>query len=294
MFKEQFDYYHQSFDRTKLYFATNFDIGSPEDRPILLFNYGLVCNFAHWEMQLKHFDELGYQIIIHDYRGHFNSAGNDNIPEITFENIVKDIDSFLLKYNLKDIVLFGHSMGVNICLEYLKNYPERCRSMILIGGTVFPPHDIMFDSQGMNIVFPAIKFAFKKFPEVYDFIWKTGGFNPIARHLVHSGGFNINEVSKEFVQVYINRIGKLKPGIFIKLLEEMRDHQILSFLEHIKIPTLIIGGEKDKVIPFKLQQLIHQKIESSQLYIVKEGSHVPQVDFPNSVNERIELFLSRY
>ena len=53
----------------------------------------------------------------------------------------------------------------------------------------------------------------------------------------------------------------------------------------------VIGGDKDKVIPNYLQEILQTRLRNSKLYIVKNGSHVPQVDFPKNINERINLFI---
>ena len=66
---------------------------------------------------------------------------------------------------------------------------------------------------------------------------------------------------------------------------------IFAFIHKIKTPCLLIGGNRDKVIPNFQQRLLNEKLENSEMYIVHEGSHVPQVDFPKMVNERIEYFL---
>ncbi len=292
MLNNQKVHFIKSFDGTKLYIATNRDKKELRSTTPLFFNYGLVCNNAHWELQIKHFDEAGYPIIIHDYRGHFNSSPSLDVEKVTFDNIVKDMRWILEELGVEKTHLLGHSMGVNLCLQFSHEFPEIVQSQVLIAGTVFPPQDVMFDNQGMNIIFPLVKKLEATIPDIYHFLWKTGGLNPLAQYWVHTGGFNVKEVSKEFIQIYVNRIGKLNPKIFIKLLEEMRDHQILNKLETIKTKTLVMGGDKDKVIPFHVQRVIYDRIPNAELYMIKEGSHVPQVDFPDHCNERITYFLN--
>ena len=73
----------------------------------------------------------------------------------------------------------------------------------------------------------------------------------------------------------------------------MNKHDILSYLPHISSETLVIGGDQDKVIPNYLQKLLVKELPNAKLYLVRKGSHVPQVDFPEFINERIDLFLSQ-
>jgi pimeloyl-ACP methyl ester carboxylesterase len=285
-------YYLNSFDNKKIFFQTNFTKDDSNLDRVIMFNYGLVCSNHHWSKQISFFHDNGYKIILHDYRAHFNSSGMDDIESISFANMAKDMESILDFLNIKQVSMLGHSMGVNVTLEFSRTFPDRLKSMILIGGTVMPVTEVMFNSNVMDVIIPYVKTLFEKYPREVDFIWKTSGKNPIIQNMIMDGGFNSSKVSMEFIQIYLNRIGQLSPELFIKLFQEMTEHNIMSYLEDIETKALIVGGEKDKVIPFNLQRLLKNKLKNSELYVVKNGSHVPQVDFPELLNERFHFFLS--
>ena len=285
--------YLTSFDGKKIFYQTNFKPGQQKNSPTVMFNYGLVCSNHHWNKQIPFFQNLGFNIILHDFRGHFNSSGADDIPSITFVNIARDMDEILNTLKIDQVSMFGHSMGVNVTLEYARLYPQKLKSMIIIGGTVMPVTEVMFDSNAMEVILPYVKAIFHKWPEQMNFIWKTSGMNPLIQNMIMSGGFNPKTVPMEFIQIYLNRIALLSPELFFQLFKEMTTHDIMSSLEEIKTRTLVVGGEKDKVIPFRLQRLLHDKLQNSELYMVKDGSHVPQVDFPELLNERFEFFLKK-
>ena len=67
---------------------------------------------------------------------------------------------------------------------------------------------------------------------------------------------------------------------------------ISSNLDRMQIPALVIGGLKDNVIPNHLQRTLANLLPQSQSYYLPTGSHVPQADFPELINKRIELFVS--
>ena len=293
MFNQNYPQYIKTEDGNSLYVCTNFDPQKSDEERVVVFNYGLICNNSHWEKQIAHFDHQGIKVLAHDYRGHFNSQGIDRIEKITFFTLVSDLHTICKQLNIKNTIMFGHSMGVNITLEFAKQFPQKIVAQVLISGTVFPPHDIMFNSKKMNFFFPIINLFQKALPEIYQYIWQNGGLNPLVAYLIHKGGFHIRETSREFVQIYLNRIGKLSPKLFLHLIEEMKAHDIIDYLEGITTPTLIIGGDEDKVIPFSMQRVMHAKLPNAELYMAKDGSHVPQIDFPDSINQRIDLFLQK-
>lgn len=286
--------YYYSEDGTRIFYLTNFKTEDlKEDEEVIVFNYGLVCNRRHFTPQEEYFDKLGYKIITHDYRAHYSSSGQDHIESCTFKNIANDIMGILDTLGVNKPIMIGHSMGVNVTLEFCKRYPQQVYKSILISGTVLPPQDIMFDSNIVDIASPFIKSFASTSPRVFDYIWKNSYKNPIARKIVLDGGFNTKKVEDSFVQIYMKKISELPKDIFFHLLEQMKEHDIISSLENIKTPTLVIGGDSDKVIPNYLQRILHQYLFNSKLYIIKDGSHVPQIDFPQLTNTRIESFIKR-
>lgn len=293
MISPSYPQYFYNKDNIRLFYTTNFKKDElKENERVLIFNYGLVCNVNHYQFQIPFFHKLGYKILYHDYRFHYSSGLTDNIKDLTFHNIVSDLKGILDQNNITNAAMIGHSMGVNITLEFAKQFPDILKSMILISGTVLPPQDVMFDTNAMGIATPFIKWFAKEHTPIFELIWKTQHLNPIARHFIFKGGFNTKYVNPEFVQVYMKKISELPHEVFLQLMEEMKNHDIVQHLEQIKTQALIMGGDHDQVIPNYLQNILKQNLPHSQLYIVKDGSHVPQADFPDSINDRIEIFLN--
>lgn len=294
MLKHNHPNYFYTSDGTRLFYSANF---TPETfdpkRPVMVFVYGLLCSHYHFKYQIPYFESLGYQILLHDYRFHFASSQEGDLDTCSFENISRDLHELLQELKIKKSILYGHSMGVNICLEHARRYPEDVLGTILISGTVVPPQDVMFNSNIVDITLPHLHNFTSKFPELYKMFWKNSYKNPIAQYVIFDGGFNKKQVDIEFVQVYMKKISELNEKLFFHLLKIMHDHDIINYLETIKTNTLIIGGDKDKIIPNHLQFILKNNLPNAELYIVKDGSHVPQVDFPDYINERSHFFIQK-
>jgi non-heme chloroperoxidase len=146
----------------------------------------------------------------------------------------------------------------------------------------------------MEFIAPFAALGLEKYPETFNNIWSKGGINPVLREIIHTTGFNRNKVSKEFIEIYLNRVGQLGADVFFQLFNEMTRQNIMGSLEKMNMPTLVIGGHKDNVIPNHLQRTLANILPKSESYFLKEGSHVPQADYPELINERIDLFLNQY
>lgn len=291
MFKTDHPAYFYTSDGTRLFYNTNFSQSEfNSEKPVIVFIYGLLCSNYHFKFQIPYFESLGYQILLHDYRLHYATSSKGDIEGCTFLNISRDLHELLESLNIKKGIFIGHSMGVNICLEHARRYPNEIASLVLISGAVVPPQDVMFDSNIVDLVSPTLQKVTKQFPTLFNKIWKTAFMNPLMQFIIFDGGFNKKKVEMEFVQHYMKKISELPEDLFFHLLKIMQDHDIIGHLEKIKNPTLVIGGDKDKIIPNYLQRMFTQTIPQCEMYIVKDGSHVPQADFPELINERIQRF----
>ena len=124
-------------------------------------------------------------------------------------------------------IMLGHSMGVNVCLQLAKDYPELVSGMILISGTFINVKDVMFDTNLMEFIAPLAAMGLEKYPEIFKKVWSNSGMNPVVRELIHTTGFNRAKVSKEFIEIYLNRVGQLGADVFFQLFNEMTKQNIL-------------------------------------------------------------------
>ena len=137
MFKNSHPAYFYTSDNVRIFYNTNFKHSEFDPKKVLLiFNYGLVCSNYHWKYQLPFFDQNNFQILIHDYRGHFSSSKKEDYRDISFYNITRDLFEIVFSMSKKalnkNIILIGHSMGVNISIEFARRYPDFVKGMILI------------------------------------------------------------------------------------------------------------------------------------------------------------------
>lgn len=293
MFKAHDANFFKTPDNEQIFYVKNFQKLDPA-KPVMVFNYGLVCSNLHWQYQAEYFDKKGFQVVLHDYRGHFQSTGGHDVEKITFSQMATDIRDLCHFLGIKRAVMLGHSMGVNVCLQLAKDYPELVQGLVLISGTFMPVKDVMLDTNLMEFITPIALSAMEKYPDFMRKVWATSGINPIVKAVIHGTGFNKKKVSKEYIEIYLNRIGQLGPEVFFQLFNEMSKQNIIVSLDRVKTPTLVIGGHLDNVIPNHLQRTLASIIPNCETYFIKDGSHVPQADFPELINERIDLFMKQH
>ena len=276
----------------RISYSVNADPGALEGaEDVLLFNYGLLCSSDHWRRQIAFFDRRGFKVVHHDYRHHHGSSGGESLEDCSFRAIAMDTLALMEDLGVRTCVPLGHSMGASICLEMARIRPEAVSRMVLVSGFLLPPQDALFGSNALELLLPAIEGAMARFPGAFGLLWRHAHLNPLVTEAVRLLGFAPGRVSRRFVRLYVRKVGRLDPGLLVRLLREMRDHDLITEVGDIRPRCLVIGGDADRIVPLRLQALLHRHLGDSELFVVRGGGHVPQYEFPEAVNRRVLEFV---
>lgn len=276
--------YCKSFDDTRIFYSVE---GSG---PPLVFCYGLVCSSLHWTYQIDYFSKH-YTCIWFDYRGHHNTDVPDDLNTLTIESIAMDLGEVIKQLELPPAVFLGHSMGVNIVLEFYRQNPEAFAGMVLANGTARRPLETLFNTNATQLFFEGLRRVYELSPSVMNRIWKAQAKSPLTEWIVAQSGFNPHLASREDIRQYIEQVISLDPRILLYLIKNYETFDATPWLHQVHVPSLVIGGDLDRMTPLQEQELMHQLIPKSSLEVIRHGSHCSQLDLPTQVNLVIEKFL---
>ena len=71
----------------------------------------------------------------------------------------------------------------------------------------------------------------------------------------------------------------------------MHDPRLPSLLRRLRMPTLIVWGREDSIIPVNCAEIYHQNIRGSQLVIMEQCGHVPPIEKPQQFVDIVSEFL---
>lgn len=274
----------KSYDGTKIYYEVQGE-GLP-----LIFCYGVVCNSKQWKFQTRHFKKK-YQVIHFDYRGHNKSGRPKNSDNLTLAGCAQDLKAVMDKLEIKQAILLGHSMGVNVIFQFSALYPKRVLALVAICGTVGNPLKTMFNTDLSQAGFEFLKLTYLKFPDQFPTVWKKTIPSTVSRIITGILGFNYQLTERKEVKNYLDGVASQPAETFFHLLQDMSKFKGDKILKKVKAPTLIIAGERDLITPFKNSQALYRKIKSQAQFLrVPQGSHCSHMDLPELVNLRIEKF----
>jgi len=213
----------------------------------------------------------GVKVFIPDLPG----FGESQIPDRpwTTDDYVNWTKKFIQNNINSSFFLIGHSFGGKIAFKIALQIPERALGLILISPPIFPcPLDLKAKILGFcwKRIDPFLKpfLRFRIFQKIFDFI----------RRLFYL------YILKNPQYLKFNQAMK-------KTFEIVNKEDFSEFLPQVKTKTLIIWGEKDKIVPLKYAYLIKEKISNSQLKIMPKIGHRPHLEDPEKLSKIILQFL---
>ncbi len=175
-------------------------------------------------------------------------AGDCYIPEL-----VEFIDEFAHKLGLESFYLMGHSLGGGVALSYVLKFPHRIKKLVLINSMCLGK-EIAFWVRFLSV--PAICRSLGS-----AILALFRGLRWLARRLYSSA-----EVTSPFSQTSINFGSKMTT------LQE-QSTVLVNRLSEIMVPTLLVWGGKDPIVPVKQAYAAAQLIGTCQLEVFQDCGH---------------------
>jgi pimeloyl-ACP methyl ester carboxylesterase len=214
---------------------------------------------AHWTTLISPMSKK-YRVIIFDNRG----TGRTDKPEIpyTVKMMAADAKGLLDAIGIDKANVFGVSMGGMIAQEFALSYPSKVINLVLgcttCGGkqSVLPPQeslDFLFGPEMAKL--PVAERARVTAP----WLW-TAEF--IEKH-------------PEAVDIYVAITTKYPtpPHGFASQAQALIGHDTCDRLPQIKVPTLVIAGDSDRLIPHENSKIIASRIPGAELVIIPNAGH---------------------
>ena len=237
-----------------------------------------------------------FTVILWDYRGHGQSSPiHDPLnADLSMELVAEDMHAVLEDAGISEpAILMGHSMGVQVILEFTKRYPERVRALVPMFGTFARPMDTFLDSPLSKPIFDTIAKVTKWTGSSGSWLLHPLYASPVAIPFGRRTGLmDRYYASNRDIQMYMDHLVEMDPAVFLRMVECLSEHDLEDFLCDVHVPTLIFAGEKDLFTPLHRSHRMDDLIPDSELVILPEGSHAAIVEYPDTINQRIDRFLA--
>jgi pimeloyl-ACP methyl ester carboxylesterase len=245
-----------------------------EGPPIVLI-HGVAGRAAQWDQTMVQLAEK-HTVIAPDLLGHGESAkprGDYSLG--AFASGIRDL---LIGLDVEGASVVGHSLGGGIAMQFAYQFPERCQRLVLVssGGLGQDVHPALRAATlpGSEIVLPLI--AHEKLLEIVGLVPRALGKIGLRT------GPDIAEMARGYASLS-NAEGR---SAFIHTVRAVIDPtgQRVDASDRLylasKMPTLIVWGERDRIIPVAHAEPAHKGMPGSRLELFEDSGHFPHLDDP--------------
>jgi len=244
------------------------EVGHSKKTIVLL--HGLGASAERW-LPIVPYISNDYRVIVPDIIGFGYS--DKPITNYTPKFFMEFLSGFIKNTNIKRPVLVGSSLGGRILLEYAIHYPQNIEKMILVSPAINEEASPALQSYMQAALHPT-------FEDVKNaFLTMNGG----------NGG-----IKDEFIDEFVNRMNlpNAKMAFLASLMGLKKQTLKTEMLVDLAIPTLLIWGEDDQVIPISNVSKFGNSIKNMQYQIMEKCGHAPYAEKPELFSKIMLDFLS--
>ncbi len=254
------------------------DEGNPKDSLPLVLIHGTSSSLLTWNAVTDSLTS-DFRIIRFDLPA-FGLTGPSLTDDYSIEAYVAFIDRALQKLGIDSCVIAGNSLGGQIAWSYAYHHPETTRKLILLDAAGYPPQK----APG------AIGFILGRTPLVRELLTViTPRF--IIRKSLEDSYSDKRKVSDQLVDQYYQLLCRAgnREALLARLNQQQIDHS--QQIQAITVPTLILWGDEDQLIPVSTAHQFHDDLPNDTLIIFDNAGHIPMEEVPERVAPAIRNFL---
>ena len=215
----------------------------------------------------EEFERQGFTVYAVDFPGFEHS---ESLTRPWFlKDYVDFLEDYLDKWKIKKVILVCHSFGGRVAFKFTSQYPDKIVSLIISGTPGFTP-------------VPQSRLK--------TFIWlaKLGGmfFSLPPLSLIK------NEIRKLYYLLVGAKEFYHADGFMRETFKHVVGEDLKKYMKNVKIPTLLLWGEKDSIVPVRIAERMKQTMSNTKLVIIPDVGHMVPARLPKRFVKETENFLA--
>ena len=258
------------------------DVGTGS--PVVLI-HGWPLSGRSWEGQVPALVEAGHRVVTYDRRGFGDSSqpwgGYD------YNTFAADLDVLLQHLDLREVALVGFSMGGGEVVRYIARYgTDRVAKAVLAAAV--PPYLYKSDDNPEGGLDDATIAALQEGVKTD----RLAFLDEFTTNFFSAGGqLKVSEPQREYAR---DIAASASPKGTLDCIAAFAQTDFRADLEKITVPTLVIHGDSDAIVPFEVSgKRSAEAIANAELVVVKGAPHGFNASHANEFNGHLLRFLAR-
>lgn len=255
--------------------------------PPVVLTHGVAGRSAQWTAVIELLAR-SHTVVAPDLFGHGDSAKPRG--DYSLGAHASGIRDLLIGLGIERASVVGHSLGGGIAMQFAYQFPERCQRLVLVssGGLGDEVHVLLRAATlpGSELVLPAL---------AHSRVLSAGAY---LTRVLGRVGLRAGSDLSETVRGYGSLSSAEARSAFIHTVRAVIDPsgQRVNASDRLylasEIPTMIIWGRRDRIIPVAHAYAAQKKMPGSRLEVFEQAGHFPQLSEPLRFTRVLEDFLS--
>ncbi|WP_347252119.1 alpha/beta hydrolase [Legionella sp.] len=250
----------------------------------LVLIHGLGASLEHW-YQLAPLLAENYKLILLDLPG----AGRSSKPKLHYSIsfYLELLEQFMAKLSLEQVSLLGHSFGGGLALQYVLEKRAGIKNLILLSNAGF--------SRKIKLLYRLLTIPLLN--RILTTLNRNGVRDSLHMNVVDNQTIEAHFIDEMYAISQLPGFGhavrsSLSASSNIWGIKTTIYKRINTKLNELSIPTLVLWGDSDPVLPFEWQQLNLQKLPNAKVKVINKAGHLLYLEQPKEVVKNIKAFLS--
>jgi pimeloyl-ACP methyl ester carboxylesterase len=229
-----------------------------------------------------------HTVIAPDLLGHGRSdKPRADYSVAAYANAMRDLISVL---GIERVTVVGHSLGGGVAMQFAYQYPERCQRLVLVssGGVSRDVHPMLrlASIPSADVVLPLLAWPATRIAARALFT------------LLESLATDLGRDADDLLRVFEALPDAPARTAFVRTLRAVVDRrgQVITMLDRcyltLGMPTLLVWGTRDAVIPYQHARLAHAAMPGSRLDTFEDAGHFPHHSDPQRFETTLRDFLA--
>jgi pimeloyl-ACP methyl ester carboxylesterase len=255
--------------------------------PALLLIHGIGDSSDTWREIIPQLAR-DYTVVAPDLLGHGRSdKPRADYSVAAYANAMRDLISVL---GVERVTVVGHSLGGGVAMQFAYQYPERCQRLVLVssGGVSRDVHPMLRLAAvpSADVVLPLLGWPLTRIAARAVFT------------LLESLATDLGRDADDLLRVFEALPDASARTAFVRSLRAVVDRrgQVITMLDRCYLtramPTLLVWGTRDAVIPYQHARLAHAAMPGSRLDTFEDAGHFPHHSDPARFERCLRDFLA--
>lgn len=257
--------------------------GAGENKPVMVFVHGWGGSGRYWESTARAFSDT-FDCLLYDMRGFGRSKLPQQPPELAYEmeDYADDLAVLLDTLQLSRVYINAHSVGASVATMFLNRYSDRVERAILTCSGIFEYEEKSFK-------------AFHKFGGyVVKFRPRWLGWIPFVDQMFMARFLHRplpRTVSRAFLDDFLLADYAAALGTMLTSVSEKAAQVMPSEFAKITVPTLLVAGERDIIIPAAMGRMAASLSDKVEYVEIANTAHFPMLEDPVTYLRVVREFL---